>query len=94
MTTRNLMTLPNFDENDPKLVNVIVEAPCSNRIKFKYDPKTDVFGVSYVLPKFAAFPCDLVSSLRRSPRTATRTSWFSWTRLASSDALCSHVSSE
>jgi inorganic pyrophosphatase len=58
MITRNLMTLPSFDEKDPTLVNVIVEAPCSSRIKFKYDPATDIFGVSYVLPKFAAFPFD------------------------------------
>jgi inorganic pyrophosphatase len=58
MANRNLMTLRSFDEKDPSLVNVIVEAPHGSRIKFKYDPKLDVFAVSYVLPRFAAFPFD------------------------------------
>ena len=58
MTTRNLMTLPSFDVENPDLVTVIVEAPYSSRIKFKYDPKCDVFTVSYVLPRFAEFPFD------------------------------------
>src|ERR1700741_3347533 len=58
MTSRNLIALPSFDENDTKLVNVIVEAPSTSRIKFKYDPKADIFTVSYVLPQFLEFPFD------------------------------------
>ena len=58
MPTRNLMTLPSFDERDPKSINVIIEAPCNSRIKYKYDHKSDVFAVSYVLPRYAVFPFD------------------------------------
>jgi inorganic pyrophosphatase len=58
MTSRNLITLPSFDAKDINLVNVIVEAPSASSIKFKYDPKMDIFAVSYVLPKFAEFPFD------------------------------------
>jgi inorganic pyrophosphatase len=55
MASRNLTELPAFLPGSSN-VNVVVENPAGSRVKSAYNPKLDIFHLSYVLPKGSAFP--------------------------------------
>jgi inorganic pyrophosphatase len=55
MSQRNLLELPAFERNTTNL-NVIVESPRGSGTKLKYNPTTDAFELSYILPAGSTFP--------------------------------------
>jgi inorganic pyrophosphatase len=55
MQHRNLMELPAFEDNSTNL-NVVVESPRGSSVKFDYNPDTDVFELSYIMPAGSVFP--------------------------------------
>jgi inorganic pyrophosphatase len=52
---RDLTRLPSFAKK-PDELTVVVESPLGSRSKLKYNPKLDVFELSYVLPEGNFFP--------------------------------------
>jgi len=52
---RNLMELPAFKDNTTNL-NAVVESPGGSHVKLKYEPNTDAFELSYILPAGNDFP--------------------------------------
>jgi inorganic pyrophosphatase len=57
MTHRNLTKLPAFVERSDNL-NMVVESPRGANVKLDYNPDTDAFELSYVLPPGSTFPFD------------------------------------
>ena len=55
MQHRNLTELPAFEHNSTNL-NVVVESPRGSSVKFDYNPDTDVFELSYIMPAGTVFP--------------------------------------
>jgi inorganic pyrophosphatase len=55
MRHRNLTELPAFEHNSTNL-NVVVESPRGSSVKFDYNPDTDVFELSYIMPAGTVFP--------------------------------------
>jgi len=53
----NLENLPARDP-DSGLLNVVVDTPKNSRNKYKYDPKSQVWKLSKVLPQGMSFPFD------------------------------------
>jgi inorganic pyrophosphatase len=53
----NLLDLPSRDP-DTGLVNVVIDTPKGSRNKYKYDPKTQIWRLSKLLPLGAVFPFD------------------------------------
>lgn len=52
------MTWPHAFSEDRQL-NVIIEAPCKSRNKFRYDEVSGLFKLRKVLPPGLYFPCDM-----------------------------------
>ena len=50
--------LPAFDEQDPQLLNAVIEAPKGSRNKFDFNPEHGFFYLGGVLPAGAVFPFD------------------------------------
>jgi inorganic pyrophosphatase len=57
MSQRNLLELPAFERTTTNL-NVVVESPRGSASKLKYNPATDAFELSYILPAGSTFPFD------------------------------------
>ena len=55
MGQRNLIDLPAFQRTTTNL-NVVVETPRGTGAKLKYNPETDAFELSYILPAGNIFP--------------------------------------
>jgi inorganic pyrophosphatase len=55
MSQRNLLELPAFERTTTNLT-VIVESPRGSSTKLKYNPATDAFELSYILPAGSTFP--------------------------------------
>jgi hypothetical protein len=51
----NLLELPAFERTTTNL-NVVVESPRGSSTKLKYNPTTDAFELSYILPAGSRFP--------------------------------------
>ena len=47
-----------FDQDDKKLLRVVIETPKGSRNKFAFDPDLRLFGLKRVLPAGMAFPYD------------------------------------
>ena len=47
-----------FDDQDPQLLNAVIEAPKGSRNKFDFDPERGFFYLGGVLPAGAVFPFD------------------------------------
>lgn len=54
----DLTTIPPYDREDKKLVNVVIETPRGSRNKFAYDPDMHIFRLKKVLPAGMEFPYD------------------------------------
>jgi inorganic pyrophosphatase len=55
---RDLTRLPHLLDADDGTCRVIVETPRGNRAKYDYNPKTDLFELSKILPEGMSFPTD------------------------------------
>jgi inorganic pyrophosphatase len=47
---------PTFSEEEPGMVNVIIETPRGSRNKFTFDPETGLFKLGKILPAGTLFP--------------------------------------
>jgi len=54
----DLTTLSNHCDSDKRECRVIIETPKTGRNKFKYDPDTNLFTLSGLLPEGMSFPFD------------------------------------
>lgn len=53
-----ITSLESLDENDQSVVRVVIETPKGCRNKYKFEPKTNAFTLSKVLPEGMVFPYD------------------------------------
>jgi inorganic pyrophosphatase len=51
----DLTELPTFEDNSTNL-NVVIESLRGSSVKFDYNPETDVFELSYIMPAGSVFP--------------------------------------
>jgi inorganic pyrophosphatase len=54
----NLLLLAPRDEDDPHIIQVIIETPKGSRNKYAFDPDHNLFELKKVLPAGMAFPYD------------------------------------
>ena len=68
MAHASLVKLPAFADDDH--VHVVIETPSGSRTKYAFDPKTEAFELSKVLPLGTAFPFDVgfVALVRKAER--------------------------
>ncbi|MGB9471254.1 MAG: inorganic diphosphatase [Candidatus Acidiferrum sp.] len=54
----NLLRLPPRDDDDPRIIQVIIETPKGSRNKYAFDPDHNLFQLKKLLPAGMAFPYD------------------------------------
>ncbi|MGB2632441.1 MAG: inorganic diphosphatase [Candidatus Acidiferrum sp.] len=54
----NLLHLSPRDDDDPRIIQVIIETPKGSRNKYAFDPDHNLFQLKKVLPAGMAFPYD------------------------------------
>ena len=57
-------SLSSFDDEDPQLLNTVIEAPKGSRSKFDFDPERGLFYLGGVLPAGAVYGLATLSTVR------------------------------